>query len=107
MTPSSRGALRSDLLPVNHKAVPDYWSHTSENEAMVSAVNNSQSVLAQSQSQAQAQAQSSASSTGASFQQAVSQYTQNRTAGAGGASGSNPTSTLSSGLMSSLLQMQS
>jgi hypothetical protein len=74
---------------------------------MAAAVNNNNStasVLPPPQSQPKAKA---ASSAGASFQQAVSQYTQNRTAGAGGPSGSNPTSTLSSGLMSSLLQMQS
>ena len=74
---------------------------------MAAAVNNNNStasVLPPPQSQPKAK---SASSVGASFQQAVSQYMQNTTAGAGGPSGSNPASTLSSGLMSSLLQMQS
>jgi hypothetical protein len=74
---------------------------------MTAAVNNSKStasVLPPPQPQPKSK---SASSAGTSFQQAVSQYTQNRTAGAGGPSGSNPSSTLSSGLMSSLLQMQS
>jgi hypothetical protein len=74
---------------------------------MAAAVNNNNStasVLPPPQSQSKPKA---ASSVGASFQQAVSQYMQNTTAGAGGPSGSNPASTLSSGLMSSLLQMQS
>jgi hypothetical protein len=44
---------------------------------MVSAVNNSPSVLALSQ----AQSQSNSSSSGASFQQAVDQYTQDTTSG--------------------------
>jgi hypothetical protein len=70
---------------------------------MVSAVGNSPSVLAPSQSQAQSQ--SNSSSPGVSFQQAVDQYTQ--TSGVGGtSSGTNPSQTLSSDLMSSLLQMQ-
>jgi hypothetical protein len=45
-----------------------------------------------------------------SFQQAVDQYTQDTTSGAGGNYGSgttNASQTLSSDLMSSLLQMQS
>jgi hypothetical protein len=70
---------------------------------MVAAVNNSASVLPPPQSKPQPK---SASSVGASFQQAISQYMQNTTAGAGGPSGTNPSQTLSSGLMSSLLQMQ-
>jgi hypothetical protein len=80
----------------------------SRDEAMVSAVNNSPSVLALSQSQSQAKSQSSSSS-GASFQQAVDQYLQDTTSGVGGGTsgGSNPPQTLSSDLMSSLLQMQS
>jgi hypothetical protein len=76
---------------------------------MAAAVNNNNStasVLPPPQSQSQSKPKA-ASSVGASFQQAVSQYMQNTTAGAGGPSGSNPASTLSSGLMSSLLQMQS
>jgi hypothetical protein len=85
----------------------------SRDETMVSAVNNSPSVLAlsqaQSQSQAQAKSQSSSSSLGASFQQAVDQYLQDTTSGVGGGTsgGTNPPQTLSSDLMSSLLQMQS
>jgi hypothetical protein len=69
---------------------------------MVAAVNNSASVLPPSQSHSQ----SKSASVGKSFQQAVSQYMQNTTAGAGGPSGTDPSQTLSSGLMSSLLQMQ-
>jgi hypothetical protein len=72
--------------------------------AAVTNNNSTASVLPPPQSQSKPKA---ASSVGASFQQAVSQYMQNTTAGAGGPSGSNPASTLSSGLMSSLLQMQS
>jgi hypothetical protein len=73
---------------------------------MVSAVGHSPSVLAPSQSQAQAQ--SNSSSAGLSFQQAVDQYAQDATSGAGGtSSATNPSQTLSSDLMSSLLQMQS
>jgi hypothetical protein len=72
---------------------------------MVSAVGNSPSVLAPSQSQAQSQ--SNSSSPGVSFQQAVDQYTQDATSGVGGtSSGTDPSQTLSSDLMSSLLQMQ-
>jgi hypothetical protein len=69
---------------------------------MVSAVGNNPSVLTPSQSQ------SNSSSSGVSFQQAVDQYTQDTTSGVGGASsGTNPSQTLSSDLMSSLMQMQS
>jgi hypothetical protein len=74
---------------------------------MVSAVGNSPSVLAPQQAQSQS---SSSSSGGVSFQQAVDQYTQDTTSGAGGNYGSgttNASQTLSSDLMSSLLQMQS
>ena len=71
---------------------------------MVAAVNSSPSVLALSQAQSQ-----SKSSSGASFQQAVDQYTQDTPSGVGGGTsgGANPPQTLSSDLMSSLLQMQS
>jgi hypothetical protein len=76
---------------------------------MVSAVNNnSPSVLAPPQ--AQSQSSSSSSSQNVSFQQAVAQYTQDTTSGVGGgtsASGTNAPQTLSSDLMSSLMQMQS
>jgi hypothetical protein len=72
---------------------------------MVSAVGNSPSVLAPSQSQAQSQ--SNSSSAGVSFQQAVDQYTQDTTTGVGGtSSATSPSQTLSSDLTSSLLQMQ-
>ncbi|SDT35611.1 hypothetical protein [Bradyrhizobium canariense] len=72
---------------------------------MVSAVSNNPSVLPPSQAQSQSKSSSSA---GASFQQAVSQYLQNTTSGAGGASSAaNPSQSLGSDLMSSLLQMQS
>jgi hypothetical protein len=71
---------------------------------MVSSISNSQSILAPSQSQAQSNA---SSSSGVSFQQAVDQYMQDTTSGVGGtSSGTNPSQTLSSDLMSSLLQMQ-
>jgi hypothetical protein len=71
---------------------------------MVSSVGNSPSVLAPPQ----VQSQSNSSSQGVSFQQAVDQYTQDTTRGAGGTSGgANPPPPLSSDLMSSLLQMQS
>jgi hypothetical protein len=79
---------------------------------MVSAVNNSQSsqsVLAPPPSAQQSQ--SSSSSQNSSFQDAVAQYTQDTTSGAGGQYGSggtnSPSQTLSSDLMSSLLAMQS
>jgi len=69
---------------------------------MVSAVGTTPGVFAPSQSQ------SKSASSAASFERAVDQYTQDTTAGAGGASSAaNPTQTLSSDLMSSLLQMQS
>jgi hypothetical protein len=72
---------------------------------MVSAVGSSSSVLAPSQAQSKS---SSSSAPGVSFQQAVDQYTQDATSGVGGPSGgTNPSQTLSSDLMSSLLQMQS
>ena len=74
---------------------------------MDSAVGNSPSVLAPQQAQSQS---GSSSSGGVSFQQAVDQYTQDTTSGAGGNYGSgttNASQTLSSDLMSSLLQMQS
>ena len=72
---------------------------------MVSAVNHSQSVLAQSQSQAQ-QSKSAATTASqqAAFQQSVDQYLQNTTSGVGG--GTNASQPLSSNLMSSLLAMQ-
>ena len=78
---------------------------------MVSAVNNSQSSQSVLAPPPSAQSQSSSSSQNVSFQDAVAQYTQDTTAGAGGQYGSggtnSPTQTLSSDLMSSLLAMQS
>jgi hypothetical protein len=71
---------------------------------MVAAVNNSPSVLAPPQSKTPAQSTPSAT---AAFQQSLDQYLQNTTSGAGGAIGANASQTLSSDLMSSLLQMQS
>ena len=77
---------------------------------MVSAVNNSQSSQSVFAPPPSAQSQSSSSSQNASFQDAVAQYTQDTTSGAGGQIGSssaNPSQALSSDLMSSLLAMQS
>jgi hypothetical protein len=74
----------------------------SEDEVLVSAIGNNPNVLAPSQSQ------STSSSSGVSFQQAIDQYTQDTTSGVGGtSSGTNPTQTVNSNLISSLLQMQS
>ena len=75
---------------------------------MVSAVNHSQSVLAQSQSQAQQSKPSPATTASqqAAFQQSVDKYLQNTTSGAGGGVGTNASQPLSSNLMSSLLAMQ-
>jgi hypothetical protein len=69
---------------------------------MVSAVGTGPSALAPVLSPSK-----SSSSSAAAFQQAIDQYTQDTTSGAGGASsGGNPTQTLSSDLMSTLLQAQ-
>jgi hypothetical protein len=98
----------ADLPPVNHNAVTvdETCFSLREDDVMAAAVNNnikSASVLPPPQSQPKSK---SASSAGASFQQAVSHFMQNTTAGSGGPKGTNPSQTLSSGLMSSLLQMQ-
>jgi hypothetical protein len=69
---------------------------------MVSAVGNSPSVLAPSQSQQSSQSKSADTA----FQQSVDQYLQDASSGGGSSTGANPTQTLSSDLMSSLLQMQ-
>jgi hypothetical protein len=79
---------------------------------MVSAVNNNQSSQSVFAPPPSAQSQSSSSSQNTSFQDAVAQYTQDTTAGAGGQIGSSggtnsPSQTLSSDLMSSLMAMQS
>jgi hypothetical protein len=76
-----------------------------EDDVMVAAVNNSPSVLAPPQSKTPAQ--SAPPSASAAFQQSLDQYLQNTASGAGGAIGANASQTLSSDLMSSLLQMQS
>jgi hypothetical protein len=71
---------------------------------MVAAVGGTANPLASSQSKAPA-AQSQSSSAKA-FQQSLNQYLQNTTSGAGGAIGANPSQSLTSDLMSTLLQMQ-
>jgi len=63
-------------------------------------------VLAASQSQPKTQSSSKPTNAATAFQQSLHQYLQNTKSGAGGATGANPAQTLSSGLMSSLLQMQ-
>jgi hypothetical protein len=70
---------------------------------MVSAVGSSSNVVAPPQPQSKSQSKSSNPIT--AFQQSVDQYLQNTTSGVGGP-GTNPSQTLSSDLMSSLLQMQ-
>jgi hypothetical protein len=71
---------------------------------MVAAVSSSPNVLAPSQSKAPTH--STPSSAATAFQHSLKQYLQNTASGAGGAVGANPSQTLSSDLMSSLLQMQ-
>jgi len=70
-----------------------------------SAVGSS-SVLAASQSQPKTHSSSKTTNAANAFQQSLQKFLQNTTSGAGGATGVNPTQTLSSSLMSSLLQMQ-
>lgn len=71
---------------------------------MVAAVGGTANPLASSQSKAStAQSQSSSAK---AFQQSLATYLQNTTSGAGGAVGANPSQTLSSDVMSSLMQMQ-
>jgi hypothetical protein len=70
---------------------------------MVAAVGSSPNVVAPPSSKPQPQSKSSNPIT--AFQQSVDQYLQNTTSGVGGP-GTNPSQTLSSDLMSSLLQMQ-
>ncbi len=74
---------------------------------MTASAVSSSSVLAPSQSQSKAQSASKPTNAATAFQQSLSQYLQDTTAGAGGGIGANPSQTLSSDLMSSLLQMQS
>jgi len=71
---------------------------------MVAAVGSTANPLASSQSKAST-AQAQTSSTKA-FQQSLATYLQNTTSGAGGATGANPSQTVSSDMMSSLMQMQ-
>jgi hypothetical protein len=71
---------------------------------MVAAVGGTANPLASSPSKAPV-AQSQASSAKA-FQQSLSQYLQNTSSGAGGATGANPSQSLNSDMMSTLLQMQ-
>jgi hypothetical protein len=70
---------------------------------MIAAVGNSPSILAPSPSKPASQAQSSSAK---AFQQSLATYLQNTTSGAGGPVGANPSQTLSSDMMSSLLKMQ-
>jgi hypothetical protein len=80
----------------------------SASAASAASAVSSSSVLASSQSQSHAKAPSASKPTNAAtaFQESLGQYLQNTTSGAGGAIGANPAQTLSSSLMSSLLQMQ-
>ncbi len=70
---------------------------------MVAAVSGAANPLASSQPKATPPAQTSSAQ---AFQQSLNQYLQDTTSGAGGAIGSNPSQTLSSDLMSTLMQMQ-
>jgi hypothetical protein len=70
-------------------------------DVMVAAVGNSPNVPAPPQSKSQ----SKSSNPVTAFQQSVDHYLQNATSGVGGP-GTNPSQTLSSDLISSLLQMQ-
>jgi hypothetical protein len=72
---------------------------------MVSAVNNSASVLQSQQQQSKAKSPTATTSQSA-FQQSVDHYLQNTTSGVGGGVGTSPSQTLSGNLMSTLLQMQ-
>ncbi len=71
---------------------------------MTASAVSSSSVLAPTQSQPKPA--SRPTNAAAAFQQSLNKYLQSATSGAGGATGANPTQTLSSSLMSSLLQMQ-
>jgi len=73
---------------------------------MTASAVSSSSALAPSQSTSKAQSASKPTNAATAFQQSLNHYLQNSKSGAGGATGANPTQTLSSGLMSSLLQMQ-
>ena len=71
---------------------------------MVAAVTGTANPVASAQSKPAVPAQTT--SANKAFQLSLNQYLQNTTSGAGGATGANPTQTLSSSLMSTLLQMQ-
>lgn len=73
---------------------------------MVSAVNHSSSVLAQSQSQQSKSSPPAATSQQTAFEQSVDHYLRNTTSGVGGGVGTSASQPLSGSLMSSLLQMQ-
>jgi hypothetical protein len=73
---------------------------------MVSAVNHSPSVLAQSQAQQSKSSSATTTSQQAAFEQSVDQYLQNTTSGVGGGVGATASQPLSGDLMTSLLQMQ-
>jgi hypothetical protein len=73
---------------------------------MTASAVGSSSVLAASQAHAKTPSSSKTTNAATAFQQSLQKFLQNTTSGAGGATGANPTQTLSSGLMSSLLQMQ-
>ncbi|HEY3792107.1 MAG TPA: hypothetical protein VGM09_09770 [Bradyrhizobium sp.] len=73
---------------------------------MTASAVGSSSLLAPSQSHSTSKPASKPTNAATAFQQSLNKYLQNTTSGAGGATGANPTQTLSSSLMSSLLQMQ-
>jgi len=71
---------------------------------MVASVGSSSNPLASQPSKAPPAP--SQTSSAKAFQQSLDQYLQNTTSGAGGAVGANPAQSLTSDLMSTLLQMQ-
>jgi hypothetical protein len=75
---------------------------------MVAAVSGTANPLASSQSSSHSKAPAAPSQTSSAkaFQQSLNQYLQNTSSGAGGAIGANPSQSLTSDLMSTLLQMQ-
>jgi hypothetical protein len=75
---------------------------------MVAAVSGTANPLASSQSSSHTKAPAAQSQTSSAkaFQQSLDQYLQNTSSGAGGAIGSSPSQSLTSDLMSTLLQMQ-
>jgi hypothetical protein len=101
---------QSDLLLVNHKVLPKggSWLLPVGDKFMVAAVSGTANPLASSQSSSQSKAPAvqPQTSSAKAFQQSLNQYLQNTTSGAGGAIGANPSQSLTSDLMSTLLQMQ-